>query len=478
MKTKLFLTAILIAALSGTSIKAKAQAVDVNDSLTLVDLYNSTGGPSWYNNTNWLNGPVSTWYGVTVTGTRVTQLNLSTNNLTGPIPASIGKLTEIGYLVLSYNNINDTIPASIGNITKLVSLQLFNNQLSEKIPSSVSNLLHLELLYLHNNQLSGSIPASIGTMPSLHFLNLSHNRLTGTIPSSIYNLTNLNYLIVDHNHLKGTISPAIGNLTQLTFLHLDNNQFSGNIPYTIGNLVNIFELGLSHNHLTGTIPTSFSNFNSLVNLDLSNNMLSENTNITFARHKPKLNADISNNRFTFNGLEVIAQNIPKAKYAPQALVAIHQQGNTLSVSAGGTLSNNTYYWFKAGETGSTSSIAGDSTFHPTQNGLYYAQITNSIAAKLMLMTDTVNYMAAMTNQPINTISVYPNPAKGALTIQGLNEKRNNKITIADISGSVWLNATVNMQATAKYNISRLKPGNYIVYVNDGTETRAVQFIKK
>ena len=33
----------------------------VADSLALVELYNSTGGPNWTNKTNWLNGPVSTW---------------------------------------------------------------------------------------------------------------------------------------------------------------------------------------------------------------------------------------------------------------------------------------------------------------------------------------------------------------------------------------------------------------------------------
>ena len=48
-----------------SSEKTNAQ-VTTQDSLALVALYNSTGGPNWTNNTNWLNGPVSTWPGVTV----------------------------------------------------------------------------------------------------------------------------------------------------------------------------------------------------------------------------------------------------------------------------------------------------------------------------------------------------------------------------------------------------------------------------
>ena len=55
------------------------------DSLALVDLYNSTNGPSWTHNTNWLTGPVSTWQGVTVTGNRVTALSLPRNNLNGSV---------------------------------------------------------------------------------------------------------------------------------------------------------------------------------------------------------------------------------------------------------------------------------------------------------------------------------------------------------------------------------------------------------
>ena len=44
--------------------KANAQ-VNKQDSLVLVNLYNSTNGPGWRSNTNWLTtSPVSTWYRV------------------------------------------------------------------------------------------------------------------------------------------------------------------------------------------------------------------------------------------------------------------------------------------------------------------------------------------------------------------------------------------------------------------------------
>ena len=45
--------------------------VNISDSLALVALYDSTDGDNWTTNTNWLTGPVSSWYGVTVSNGRV-----------------------------------------------------------------------------------------------------------------------------------------------------------------------------------------------------------------------------------------------------------------------------------------------------------------------------------------------------------------------------------------------------------------------
>ncbi len=69
--------------------------VSIQDSLALVSLYEATDGASWNNNTNWLQGPVSTWYGVSLLGDRVYVLNLYNNGLNGYFPASIGQLTKI-----------------------------------------------------------------------------------------------------------------------------------------------------------------------------------------------------------------------------------------------------------------------------------------------------------------------------------------------------------------------------------------------
>ena len=51
--------------------------VVLGDRAALADLYNATGGPGWYNSTNWNTAAgVCTWFGVTCSadGSRVTQL--------------------------------------------------------------------------------------------------------------------------------------------------------------------------------------------------------------------------------------------------------------------------------------------------------------------------------------------------------------------------------------------------------------------
>ena len=87
----LLLLFLLVPALSTT---ARAQ-VNETDSLALVALYNATDGPNWRDNANWLTGSVASWYGVGVTGDRVTHLDLRFNQLTGSIPPELGNLTNL-----------------------------------------------------------------------------------------------------------------------------------------------------------------------------------------------------------------------------------------------------------------------------------------------------------------------------------------------------------------------------------------------
>src|SRR5271167_1156777 len=136
MKKILFLLCLAIALCKATDGFAQ---VYPSDSLALVDLYNSTGGAAW-TNTWTLTNPVSTWYGVNLTGlsgqyTYVAQIILKSNGLAGPIPASLGSLSALRYLDLSYNALTGSIPATFDNLDLNQFCILNNNQLSGPLPA-------------------------------------------------------------------------------------------------------------------------------------------------------------------------------------------------------------------------------------------------------------------------------------------------------------------------------------------------------
>ena len=96
---------------------SSGQIANPQDSLALVDLYNSTNGPGWTNHTNWLTSePMDTWYGVDENSNgRVFSLTLKGNRLIGTLPSSLGNLSSLATLDLSYNGLTGQLPASIGN---------------------------------------------------------------------------------------------------------------------------------------------------------------------------------------------------------------------------------------------------------------------------------------------------------------------------------------------------------------------------
>src|SRR6476620_5519111 len=105
MKTKSLLSCFVFAICANIH-TANAQ-VTVQDSLALVDLYNSTDGSHWTNHTNWLTkNPVSTWYGISVTNSRVTEIRLTYNNVIGSIHSSIGNLVNLNALYLGNNKLS------------------------------------------------------------------------------------------------------------------------------------------------------------------------------------------------------------------------------------------------------------------------------------------------------------------------------------------------------------------------------------
>ncbi len=146
----------------------------LTDRDVLVALYNATDGENWTNNTNWLSDrPLGEWHGVRVNAEgRVEGLDLSANQLSGPIPTELASLTKLTHLYLYDNQLSGPIPAEIASLTNLTELDLSENQLSGPIPSELGSLTKLEDLWLFGNQLSGPLPGTFTGLTNLERLSI------------------------------------------------------------------------------------------------------------------------------------------------------------------------------------------------------------------------------------------------------------------------------------------------------------------
>ncbi|WP_175288732.1 leucine-rich repeat domain-containing protein [Flagellimonas eckloniae] len=353
-----------------------AQDVSSAERQALIDLYNSTNGASWANNTNWnTSSVVSTWYGVTVVNDVVTELDLSSNLLSG------------------------TIPQSIDDLSGLTRIDFDDNQLSGTIPTSIGLLTNLEKLTFSRNQLSGSLPTEIGQLTNLDLLSLWDNSFTGAIPSNLSLLTGLVNLYLYDNMFSGGIPTALGQLSNLANLDLANNQLTGTIPTELSQLSNLFLLRLSGNQLSGTIPSGLSQLNNLTFLILGNNLLSGNVPNFTGSSLNRLEIDI--NAFLFSNFEAehptYFSNLSIYNYSPQAKV---DQEETLSVAENGSITltstaltstNNSYQWYKDGVaiSGATSKDYVISNATATDAGVYHFEATNSVVTGLTLTRNDI-----------------------------------------------------------------------------------------
>ena len=388
------------------------------DSLALVELYNHTNGPSWTNNTNWLNGPVDTWYGITVEGGRITEIDLGSNNLDGVIPPDIGNLTELQLLYLYNNQLFGNIPHEIGFLSNIRSIAVNGNDLTGNIPPEIGNLDQMVEFNASRNMLDGPIPKEIGNCTQLANLFLAENQLSGAIPVELGNCSNLYTCYLYDNQLSDSIPESIGNLIKLAFFRIHTNQLAGEIPGELGQCTSLNRLMLSSNQFTGSIPSEFENLTQLTYLDVGSNQMSGPITVNlgnistlevFACHDnqftdlPDLSGCINleqlhiyNNRFTFEDIEPYF-GIFDFWYFPQDSVGESQMlttflGDTLtlSVDVGGT--QNQYQWYHDG-TPLINADAADYTINSVvsaDSGNYICEITNTLATNLTLYSRPIH----------------------------------------------------------------------------------------
>ncbi|CAI9285706.1 unnamed protein product [Lactuca saligna] len=239
-------------------------------------------------------------------------LILSSNQLSGVIPSSLGNLgSSLQWLSLNNNSFQGELPKTLANCTSLALLDLGENRFSGSVPKWIGeNMKELVVLRLHKNSFTGPIPVELCERSTLQIMDLGENKLTGTIPRCFKNLsgmitgghisisfsrsyelsltqvmqgvvleytTTLSYVVnmdLSCNKLVGEIPKELVLLTGLLGLNLSKNQLTGHIPERIGDMKSLMSLDLSINHLSGMIPQSLSALTFLSHLNLSHNNLS------------------------------------------------------------------------------------------------------------------------------------------------------------------------------------------------------------
>jgi Leucine-rich repeat (LRR) protein len=357
------------------------------DSLSLVGLYNATGGANWTNRANWLSAnPISSWYGIRLTQQGcVDQIVLNSNQLTNSIPTL--SLSNLTVLALESNLLSGNIPSL--TLPNLLSLSFAGNRLTGNIPNL--NLPNLRVLYLYDNQLIGSILDL--NFPNLTGLFLQNNQLTGSIPN--FTMANL------------------GNL----WLH--NNQFSGTIPdFKIPKLT---QLNLSNNQLTGIMPNL--NLQAIQSFDFRKNLIDSLPKWTNLPIAPPFGISADTNRLTFD--DILPNILTGFTYGKQDSIfrdttITKNVGDGLNVNLGidGALTSNLYQWYKNGVPyGAVININQliVNNLQLTDAGIYTCKVTNALAPNLALYSRkvTVNVLSTCRNQDSLALVALYNATNGA-----------------------------------------------------------------
>ncbi|KAF8398866.1 hypothetical protein HHK36_014730 [Tetracentron sinense] len=262
-------------------------------SLDMLSVLNLSTNSLFVNSTSLLQLPVG-----------LKQLDLSFTGLAGVVPDGfLSKYTNLVSLNLSHNNLTGLLPYNLlGNSDKLQVLDLSYNNFTGsssglQIGNSCNGLLHFDL---SGNHIMDVIPISLANCTNLKTLNLSFNLFTGEIPWSFGSLKNLQRLHISHNHLSGSIPSELGNACgSLLEIDLSNNNISGSIPISLSSCSWLQVLNLANNNISDSFPDSIlQNLSSLESLLLSNNFISGSFPASISYCKRLRIVDFSSNQLS------------------------------------------------------------------------------------------------------------------------------------------------------------------------------------
>lgn len=241
---------------------------------------------------------------------KLRELNLGWNNITGTLPAGIGQFTSFVDLNLCNNHLTGLVPSEIFMLNNLTSLCLADNNLTGIITEEVfSGLTRLKYIDLSSNQMGPGFPPWLQRLAGVDYIDMedtgitgqfpywfsaafslakkldfSHNQINGSLPNNMENMS-LHHLLLDGNQITGEMLPLPRNLISFS---ISNNALSGHIPESICESPQLQDMDLGSNRLEGEFPRCL-RMRKIKSLILSNNMflgkfpifLQSCTNISF-----------------------------------------------------------------------------------------------------------------------------------------------------------------------------------------------------
>ncbi|XP_022981270.1 probable leucine-rich repeat receptor-like serine/threonine-protein kinase At3g14840 isoform X2 [Cucurbita maxima] len=241
---------------------------------------------------NFLSGPIPPEW----SSTKLLNISLLGNRLTGSIPKTIGNISTLVELVLEMNHLSGSLPPELGNLPSLSRLLLTSNNFSGELPSSLARIASLTDFRISDNNFTGPIPKFVQNWTALGKLAIQASGLSGPIPSEIGLLTNLTDVRISDLNGGSSPFPPLNTLTKLKALILRSCNIAGGLPDNLAGLTALKTLDFSFNKITGPIPVSFEALKKVDSIYLTGNLLNGSVPTWMLQQGESI--DLSYNKFT------------------------------------------------------------------------------------------------------------------------------------------------------------------------------------
>lgn len=457
--------------------------VSEQDSLSLVALYEATDGPNWDDHTNWLQGPVGTWFGISVLEGRVHKVELGNNGLSGVLPGQIGDLSDLRVLNLFGNSLQGEIIPEIGNLRVLEELILSKNDFTGTIPEEITWLDSLrELVLISNYDMTGPIP-DLSPLQNLEDLYLDHIQVSGPFPQWILRLKKLRSLALRNTGLTGQIpADLLDSLQTLEAIRFSSNQLSGDISNWLAGPSKFTSIDLYNNLFTGAISEGVLD-PEISFLSIGRNLLEGLPDFSSAQEIKSL-FSVEENKFGFHELEKVLSvetffpdrlTIGPQKELLEPDTIIVEPGGQFAIHAGSESDMDSYQWYRNGDLipGASGRTYEVPDYTDEDAGVYHCIIQHPDftfdleRSPVTIWTEGTTGTTAVMQPAMN---IYPNPVTNMLYLEGKGIRISR---IYDESGRLWIETT-----QTRIPVHHLPGGTYLIKTRADAESVTHLFIKK